>query len=343
MTEFSCKRRVLTALLGGQVDRVPVTSLAGCGGTITVEIQQATTIFFPEAYKDPMKMAELAITSQKMTGIENIRVPFDFVVEAEALGCEILWSSDPQRAPAVRKHVYETPDDLEKPKKFLDLGRIPCVLDAIRLIRLEVGDCLPISSLVLGPFTLVGELFGIENLLRWTVKKPEYVHQAIAFTTEILIEYAQAQYRAGADIVQVGDPTASSNLISPNTFRKYAKPALKRMARKLGGLRLLHICGRTDLIIKDMVETGFDGISIEEIVDIAKYKPFLGNVKVLGNVSSNKTLLFGSIDDVKKEVRNALEAGVDLLEPSCGFSLITPIQNIKAMVKAAKSEYEKTI
>jgi uroporphyrinogen-III decarboxylase len=29
--EFSYKRRVLAALLGGKVDRVPVTSLAGCG------------------------------------------------------------------------------------------------------------------------------------------------------------------------------------------------------------------------------------------------------------------------------------------------------------------------
>jgi [methyl-Co(III) methanol-specific corrinoid protein]:coenzyme M methyltransferase len=331
---FSYKRRVFTALVGGKVDRVPVTSLAGCGGTVTVEMQKATATYFPEAHKDPEKMATLAIASHTMTGIENIRVPFDFVVEPEAFGCKILWSKDPKRAPAVIKHVYETPDDLKRPKKLLDLGRIQIVLDAIRLVRKEVGDILPISSLVLGPFTLVGELFGIENTLRWTVKKPEYVHKAVDFATEILIDYAKAQYRAGSDIVQVCDPTASSNLISPHTFRKYAKPALTKMARNLGGLRLLHICGRTEPILKDMVETGFDGLSIEESVDVAKFKPFLGNVKILGNVSSNKTLIFGSTDDVKKEVRNALKAGVDFLEPSCGFSLITPMQNIKTMVKA---------
>jgi len=337
LDEFSYKRRVLTALLGGNVDRVPVTSLAGCGGTVTVDMQKATDTYFPEAHKDPENMAKLAIASHKMTGIENIRVPFDFVVEPEAFGCKILWSKDPKRSPAVTKHVFETPDDLEMPKKLLDMGRIPIVLDAIRIVREEVGDILPISSLVLGPFTLVGELFGIEKTLRWTVKKPEYINKAIAFTTEMLIEYAKAQYRAGSDIVQVCDPTASSNLISPKAFRKYAKPALKKMAKNLGGVRLLHICGRTEPIIKDMVETGFNGISIEESVDVAKLKPLVGNVKILGNVSSNKTLIFGSTDDVKKEVRKALEAGVDLLEPSCGFSLITPIQNIKTMVKTVKN------
>jgi [methyl-Co(III) methanol-specific corrinoid protein]:coenzyme M methyltransferase len=334
MNDFSYKRRVLKALVGGPVDRIPVTSLAGCGGTVTVEIQQATDTYFPEAHKDPVKMATLAIASHKMTGIENIRVPFDIVVEPEALGCQILWSNDPKRTPAVTKPVFETPEDLKKPKKWLTLGRIPIILDAIRLIREEVGDFLPISSLVLGPFTLVGELFGIENTLRWTVKHPDYIQKAVAFTTELLIAYANAQYRAGSDIVQVCDPTASSNLISPKAFRQYAKPALTTMANNLGGLRILHICGRTEPIIKDMAEIGFDGISIEESVDIAKQKPFLGNVKILGNVSSNKTLIFGSTDDVKQEVITALNAGVDLLEPSCGFSLITPLQNITTMVKA---------
>jgi uroporphyrinogen-III decarboxylase len=83
-----------------------------------------------------------------------------------------------------------------------------------------------------------------------------------------------------------------------------------------------------------MVETGFDGISIEESIDLVKYRPFFGNVKILGNVSSNKTLIFGSTDDIKQAVTKALNAGVDFLEPSCGFSLITQLQNITTMVKA---------
>jgi [methyl-Co(III) methanol-specific corrinoid protein]:coenzyme M methyltransferase len=335
--KFSPKRRVLTALFGGKVDRVPVTSLAGCGGTVTVDMQDAVNIHCPEAHKDAEKMAKLAIDSHELTGIENVRVPFDFVEEPEALGCEIHWGTGPESVPAVWTHPFEKPEDLKMPENLLELGRIPVVLDAIRMVRKEVGDFLPISSLVLGPFTLAGELAGVEKLLMWTIRKPEYVKKFVDFATDVILEYAKAQYRAGSDIVQVGEPTASPDLIRPTSFRDFVKPALTKIAESLGGPRLLHICGNAELIVPDMAETGFDGISIEEAVNVAEIKPLVGDVKILGNVSSKSTLVFGSPEDVKKEARKAMKAGVDFLEPGCGFSPIVPMDNIKAMVEAVKA------
>jgi [methyl-Co(III) methanol-specific corrinoid protein]:coenzyme M methyltransferase len=117
-------------------------------------------------------------------------------------------------------------------------------------------------------------------------------------------------------------------------FRDFAKPALIEVASSLGGLKVLHICGRTSKVIPDLVELGFDGISIEE-ADIASIKPLVGNVKILGNVSSKKTLPFGTPEEVKAEAKKALSAGVDLLEPTCGIPTITPLANIKALVDAA--------
>ncbi|NIO36367.1 MtaA/CmuA family methyltransferase [Candidatus Bathyarchaeota archaeon] len=336
MRKFSYKRRVLTALLGGKVDRVPATSLAGCGGTVTVDMQDAVDIHCPEAHKDAEMMAKLAIASHELTGIENVRVPFDFVVEPEALGCKIRWGASPKSLPSVLTHDFEKPEDLKMPENLLEIGRIPVVLEAIRIVRKEVGDFMPISSLVLGPFTLAGELAGIERLLIWTVRKPDYVKKFIAFTLDVILEYAKAQYEAGSDIVQVSDPTASPELIGPVFFKQFVKPALTQIAESLGGPRLLHICGGAEGSVPDMAETGFDGISVDSSVDVARMKPLVGEVKVLGNVSSKSTLVFGSPDDVKKEARKALKSGVDFLEPGCGFSPMTPIENIKAMVEEVK-------
>ena len=332
---FSPKRRVLTALLGGKVDRVPVTSIAGCGGTVCVDIQKATGIYFPEALKDSKKMARLAVASHELTGLECVRVPFDFVEEAEALGCEIKWWPEPKDLPAVMGHPYTKPEDLKMPDNLLEAGRIPVVLDAIRILRKEVGDFLPISSLALGPFSLAGELAGIENFMLWILRKPDYVKEFVNFAKGIVIEYAKAQYRAGSDIVQVADPTASLELISPAMFRDFAKPALIEVANSLGGIKVLHICGRTDKIIPDMAEIGFEGISIEQ-EDLAALKPLVADTKILGNVSSKKTLPFGSPEDVKAEAKRALKAGADLVEPSCGIPTITPIANMKALVEAVK-------
>lgn len=335
--EFSPLRRVLSALLGGRIDKVPVTSIAGCGGTVTVDMQKNTGIYFPGAHKNPEKMAELSISCHNLTGIENARVPFDFVVEPEALGCEIRWWDKPELVPSVRKHPYKTPQDLRMPEKLLEAGRIPVVLEAITTIREKMGDFLPIASLALGPFSLAGELAGVEDFLRWTLKKPEHVKEFVDFATEVVIEYAKAQYRAGSNIVEIADAMASLDMISPSIFRQFAKPALTKIARDIGGIRILHICGRTEPILLDIIETGFDGISVD--VDVARVKPLAKSTKILGNVSSKKTLIFGSPDDVKAEAKKALEAGVDLLEPECGFSLITPIKNIKAMIEARNEFY----
>ncbi len=337
MNNFNPRRRVLSALLDGKVDKTPVTSVAGCGGTVTVDMQRATKIYWPDAHNDPEKMAKLAISSHTLTGIENVRVPFDLVVEPEALGCEVKWGNSLESVPSISKHPYKDPEDLRMPEKLLEMGRIPIVLKAIRYVREEVGDLLPISSLVNGPFTVAGHLVGISTFMRWILRNPDYVKQFIDFTTKIAIQFGKAQYEAGSDIVQVADPLASLSLISPDMFREFAKAPLTEVADSLSGIKVLHICGSTAKIIPDMAETGFDGISVEEVV--SKIKPLVGDVKILGNVSSKSTLLSGSTNDVRAEVIQSLNSGVDLLEPNCGISPITPLRNIKAMVESRDEFY----
>ena len=337
------KQRVLAALLAGKIDRAPVSSVAGCGGTVNTEMMDAVGIYWPDAHRDAEKMARLAIASYELSGLECVRVPFDFVIEAEALGCEVKFGTRKDYVPAVIEHLYKKPEDLKMPDNLLELGRIPIVLDAIRMVRKEVGDYLPISSLVLGPFTLAGELAGIHDLLVWTVKKPEYIRKFVDFSTDVIIEYGKAQYRAGSDIVQVGDPSASCTMISPDMFRDFVKPALTKIADNLGGISVLHICGDVNKIVSDLADCGYHGISIEEDVDIAKAKSIVGDkVRVLGNISSKDTLIFGPPERVKAETTKALEAGADLLEPGCGIAPPTPTEYIKAMVEAAKEFKPKT-
>jgi len=131
-------------------------------------------------------------------------------------------------------------------------------------------------------------------------------------------------------------------MISPDMFREFVKPALIKIAGSLGGIRVLHICGYTERIVPNMAETGFDGLSVAEEANIAGIKPLVGDAKILGNVSSKKTLILDSPDDVKAEARKALETGVDLLEPGCGISPITPLRNIKAMVEARNEFYQNS-
>ena len=52
MRDLSLKERVFNALREGKTDKTPVTSVAGCGGTVSVDVQKAVGIYWPEAHKD---------------------------------------------------------------------------------------------------------------------------------------------------------------------------------------------------------------------------------------------------------------------------------------------------
>ena len=104
-----------------------------------------------------------------------------------------------------------------------------------------------------------------------------------------------------------------------------------------------------------MATIGFDGISIEEAVNIKQAREDIakvgqnnngscaiegnGSSVIVGNISTSETLFTGSVDDVKNDVKQALDDGVDVLAPSCGLAPASPIENIKAMVEARNEYY----
>lgn len=335
--KFTPKRRVLAALLGGEVDEVPATCVGACGGSVTLEIQEAVGIYWPEAFIDPEKMANLAVASQEITGLQNVNIGHEFSILPEVLGCKIKFYDRHDLKPAMIKPACDSPDQLRMPDDFLKTGRIPAIMEAVRLVRRKVGDFLPVTSFVFGPYSLASELAEPSRFMGWAIKKPESAKKFVDFAAEVIIQYAKAQYRAGSDIVSLGEPLGTPDIIGPLTFRKYIKPALKRIADNLGGIRILHLCGDVEPFIPDIVDIGFDAISIKQSVDIARIKPIVGKVKILGNLDSKGVLTHGTVDEVRAVARKALEAGVTMLEPCCGIEVLMPLNNIKVLVEEARN------
>lgn len=329
------KDKILSALRE-KTSEVFCTSLSGCQGISPVDVQEEAGVFWPEAHRNAEKMTKLAIESQKITGLKNTRVPFDNCLEPEAFGAEVKWG-DKSKDPYIREYPNEDdPESLEIPDEFLDRGRFPLVLDAIERINKEVGGEIPISSLVMGPFTLIGELVSTEKLMRMTLRQPKLVEELVNSIIDVPIKYGNAQYGAGSDVVQVVEPNASADMIPPNLFSDFVKPALTEIRSNLNGISVLHICGDAQPLLSDMKDCEFDGISIGAEVNIARARSILGEeVSILGNISP-KTLVNGTPEDVKKEVKSAIEQGTDFVEPDDGFSAITPKENILTMIKTTE-------
>ena len=55
---------------------------------------------------------------------------------------------------------------------------------------------------------------------------------------------------------------------------------------------------------------------------------------------NNPQVLFqGTPEDVFKQARYAIEAGVHIIGPECAIPLSTPIENLRAIVEAAMEGY----
>ena len=89
-------------------------------------------------------------------------VIFDLQVEAECLGCDLVWTTD--GPPSVGSHPLEGTEEIEIPCKCTiptkESGRIPMILDVMKRMKKAVGDTTALYGLICGPFTLATHLRG---------------------------------------------------------------------------------------------------------------------------------------------------------------------------------------
>jgi len=324
--------------MGGRVDRIPV----GCvNQTATVEQMEQLGVFFPEAHRDSKMMARLASGAHTILGFDVVRVPFCQTIETEVLGCELLWGGI-DSIPSIKSQTYQLDDSVAIPEQLLENGRIPVVVEAVKLLKAEFGETIAICGGVVGPFSITGNLIGIDNLMIESFISPERLVPFMDIAVTVAAASANAQVSAGADFICIEDMSASSDLISPDIYTRIVFPFHKRLIEQITAPTVLHICGNATPIIEKMAETGACALSIEAKTDLSFAKEAVGDkVSIIGTVEPVDVLLQGTSEAVLARSKQALESGVDFLAPGCSIPPRTPLENLKAMVKAVESFQHK--
>jgi [methyl-Co(III) methanol-specific corrinoid protein]:coenzyme M methyltransferase len=125
-------------------------------------------------------------------------------------------------------------------------------------------------------------------------------------------------------------------------FETSVFPLYRKVCRKVKGLKILHMCGDATTVLDPLADAGFEGISIEEKVSVSFAKRITGDrVRLIGNVSPSDTLLTKGTDAVLIEATACLEDGIDILAPGCGLAPQTPLENIKALVRARDNYFSQ--
>jgi hypothetical protein len=171
---MNAKKRILSAMNGGRVDRIPAWLPVV---PVTVSMMEIARAPWPLSHRDPDQMARLAAMPWELAGLPTATVPFCLSLEAEALGCHLDWGTL-NRTPSVKGPAFTKPDEFGVPENLLERGRIMTALKAIEILQEHLGEKIVINAKVTGPFTIAGHIFGVGNFLSWIKTNPESVHEA---------------------------------------------------------------------------------------------------------------------------------------------------------------------
>jgi [methyl-Co(III) methanol-specific corrinoid protein]:coenzyme M methyltransferase len=338
MANLTSRERVLRLFKRELIDRIPVFSGMG---NVTVHGLEKYGLRFADVHTDPDKMAKLAASTFELFGFECAVVPFDMGIEAEALGCKVNFYGhrDDVLYPTVTTHLADKVDDLDFdiPKDLAKAGRIPVVVEAIRLLKKRVGDQVAVGSWCLGPHLILGQVTDVGNLAKSMIKLPDKINKLLDKTTQVVIQLSKIYREAGADYFTVREMGAGADILSPNLFRKLVKPHLQQVFAAIDSPNSLHICGDTNAIIEDMAACGADSISVEEKNHMAESRKKLGpDALIFGNIAGFTTLVGGKPADVDAAVKAAIDNGSSAIWPGCDIWPTVPKENMQAMMAAAE-------
>lgn len=325
------KERILR-ILGGDRSVGPALWIP-VNGTV-IEGMDASSAAWPEAHADPALMARLAEATYALTGCPTCTIPFCLTLEAEALGAGVDFGTR-STPPQVKRHLDLPMAEFTPPADFLTRGRIPVVLDALERLARSTGRVQPVNMKIVGPFTLLSALFGAEAVLLATILDPAGVARLLDCLVPLSVELAQAALARGADVITVPDPVASGDLISPEMYAELVLPAHTKLLNQIDAPKVLHICGNTAAQLPHVRRAGPRAFSFEEKVGVREARAVLGEgVVAIGNISAFGALLTGPPDGVRREARQCLADGIDLLSSGCGLSPLSPLDNVRALVAA---------
>jgi len=190
---------------------------------------------------------------------------------------------------------------------------------------------------------------GMEDFLMDLHVNPAFVEELLEGLEAVcmaVIERLLADYGDRIDAIGLSEDygTQRSLLISPGHWRRFVKPHLARICDRIhrgGKLVYIHSCGHVAPIVADMIEVGVDFLQPiqPEANDIFELKRHFGkDLCLIGGISTQQTLPYGSPEDVCREVRACLDrmaaGGGYIMAPAKAIMQGVPIKNAIALIDA---------
>lgn len=296
---------------------------------------------------DEHKLLEALMAVNQVYDPDGQPVIFDLQVEAEILGCTLVWTTN--GPPTVATHPLSSrldlPSHLPEPRD----GRLPMILNAMSAMSHQVGATTALYGLVCGPMTLASHLRGTEIFMDM-FDQPAYLASLLTFCQSVTLRMAELYQNAGMDIIAVVDPLVSQ--VSPRHFKQFLLAPYQKIfttIRQMGAFSSLFVCGDATKNIDLMCQSNPDSLSIDENIDLPSAKAITDryNITIGGNIPLTTRMLLGSQQDNMKFVVDLLDQlaspslglkpGNFILSPGCDMPYDVPPENVVGVVQAVRN------
>jgi uroporphyrinogen decarboxylase len=348
---MNSRERVLGALQHQNTDRIPV---ARCHGFWIPETRQSLMTRFKLRGEDTLDV----LLKFDVQWLETVYRGPDLGLNTDNLPIGI-WGSP--------EGVYTYSQQINRPLanvqtiKQIETHHWPSIewfdFSTVRCLAERYQDYAVVAPRSWSPiFSRIADLCGFETALIFLHTEPALIEAMVEKITEFNCSFYANLLDSAPGLIHillVGDDPAGQDrmLMNPNVWRRFFKPALKRIfgiAKSRNVLVMYHVCGNCRAIIPDLIEIGMDILMPLQIsardMDPAELKEEYGrDISFWGGVDVQQFLPLANPNQVRQEVRRL----IDILGKNGGYVLSSshnllddiPIDNILAMYDESTHYY----
>ena len=341
-SRLSTMERVITAMRHKEPDRVPVATITCAAG------RQVSGVGFPDYSKDPDKAAQVFLEGFRFTGGDAIILLLDLSVEACDLGQKLIYPENSTARPDYDKPFITSPDDYARIRP-VDVKQATRMMNYVRLCEKVVdraGLSAIVSGFAYGPLGVLSMMRGADLLFKDCVHYPKKVKAACETVTGVLMDFVDAQCKAGVGAIALDTLFASKNALPKKIWEDMEGPYAGEIAGKVkenGVVFGIHNCGHElyfDAQIRHM-DPAF--ISFAHLPDDCETRKELkqkygSGLTLIGHVLT-QLLMHGTPKQVMEECFRQMDdlapGGGYMLAPGCEYPPNIPLTNAIALSAAA--------
>ncbi len=192
---------------------------------------------------------------------------------------------------------------------------------------------------------------GIDKLMMDLYDNPDFVHGLLTTITDYNIAQAREAMRYDIDAVYFGDDWGMQKglQMGPRLWMEFLYPQLRRMygaVKEQGKYVFIHSCGDVDELFDRLIDIGLDCFNPlqPEVMDVdALIHQYRGKLAFHGGLSTQQTLPYGTVEEVRTETRHLIELGREggyILSPAHAVEGDVPLENMLAFIEEAQGQID---